>query len=310
MSIFLHILLIIGIVILCIVGFLLAVVLLVLFAPVHYKTSGFYEEGKYELVAGISWLFHILSVSFNINRKDRLIIRLFGFRLNNSKKNTDSENPDYGSDDDFFISDTDDFSGVKSNDSQEKAEEDNTGESMEKPDISKDIFPNMPLNGDAPENISDDSDSFEIDKVIERAEQSFEHAKSKIEDKVSSKRSLCDKIKRYIEIIDSNRFRKAFEYSKDKLVRLLKHILPHRYEIRAVCGFEDPSLTGRVLAIYSMLFPWISKHVYFKADFENETVKIYGRAKGHLFVFKVLVIAASVYFNKNIRKILKMFREV
>ncbi len=98
--------------------------------------------------------------------------------------------------------------------------------------------------------------------------------------------------------------------AKEKLIKLLKHILPRKLNIEARLGFYDPSVTGSILAISGMLYPLINRHIHVYGDFENQCIDINGNFKGRICIFKILIIALQVYFNKNIKKVIKLFREV
>ncbi|MBR5897169.1 MAG: hypothetical protein IKZ39_06085, partial [Lachnospiraceae bacterium] len=96
MAVFLKILAIIGIVLLSILGIILLAVLLVLFVPVRYKAEGSFKDNKPKLVAGGSWLLHIVSVRYTLGEADPLCIRVFGFKIKSKKE----AEPDFEEDDD------------------------------------------------------------------------------------------------------------------------------------------------------------------------------------------------------------------
>ena len=95
-----------------------------------------------------------------------------------------------------------------------------------------------------------------------------------------------------------------------KIFKLFKHICPRKLQIDGEVGFDDPSVTGQILVITSMLKPVLGKNVRIVGNFEEPIISIEGKLKGRITVFRVLWTGAVLYFNKNIRKIIKMFREV
>ncbi|MBR5356888.1 MAG: DUF2953 domain-containing protein, partial [Lachnospiraceae bacterium] len=119
-----------------------------------------------------------------------------------------------------------------------------------------------------------------------------------------------DKIKKYIELIKSDLFERAFDKAKDSLVRLIKHILPRKWNLDAVVGFEDPSVTGQILVYYSALIPFIASHVHVKGDFENVVTDVKLDAKGRITLIVLLTVLLSAYFNKDIKRVIKLLREV
>ncbi|MBR5994604.1 MAG: hypothetical protein IK018_12430 [Lachnospiraceae bacterium] len=313
MTVFFKILAIIGIVLLSILGIILLAVLLVLFVPVRYKAEGSFKDNKPRLVAGGSWLLHIVSVRYTLGETDPLCIRVFGFKIKSKKE----AEPDFEEDDDEFIEYTPD------NVSNEQSKVDYKAESVasenvvsvttvEKPaeEVSSELEDSSENTAEpeAKENlILEDEQAEKPSKPVSKPKK----AKSKNEpNKNFENRSFYDKIKKYIEIIESRRFKKTFEYSKKKVFKLLKHICPRKLQIDGEVGFDDPSVTGQILVITSMLKPVLGKNVRIVGNFEEPIISIEGKLKGRITVFRVLWTGAVLYFNKNIRKIIKMFREV
>lgn len=313
MAVFLKILAIIGIVLLSILGIILLAVLLVLFVPVRYRAEGSFKDNKPRLIAGGSWLLHIVSVRYTLGETDPLCIRVFGFKIKSKKE----AKPDFEEDDDELI----DYTPAKISDEQPKADykaeivtSENTVNTttVEKPaeEPSSEL---IETSADLAETETEDNLILQDEKVetSSKPESKPKKAKSKNEpNKNFENRSFYDKIKKYIEIIESRRFKKTFEYSKKKIFKLLKHICPRKLQIDGEVGFDDPSVTGQILVITSMLKPVLGKNVRIVGNFEEPIISIEGKLKGRITVFRVLWTGAVLYFNKNIRKIIKMFREV
>lgn len=313
MAVFLKILAIIGIVLLSILGIILLSVLLVLFVPVRYRAEGSFKDNKPRLIAGGSWLLHIVSVRYTLGETAPLCIRVFGFKIKSKKE----AEPDFEEDDDELI----DYTPAKISDEQPEADykaeivtSENTVNTttVEKPaeEPSSEL---IETSADLAETETEDNLILQDEKVetSSKPESKPKKAKSKNEpNKNFENRSFYDKIKKYIEIIESRRFKKTFEYSKKKIFKLLKHICPRKLQIDGEVGFDDPSVTGQILVITSMLKPVLGKNVRIVGNFEEPIISIEGKLKGRITVFRVLWTGAVLYFNKNIRKIIKMFREV
>ena len=97
LSVILTILKIIGIILLVILGLLLTIVLVVLFVPVRYRSEGSFaktEEGfKDEVFVRVTWLLHIVSITFKLKDKDAdFNIRIFGRQLSFGKKQKTKDN--------------------------------------------------------------------------------------------------------------------------------------------------------------------------------------------------------------------------
>ena len=151
-------------------------------------------------------------------------------------------------------------------------------------------------------------------KKSEIADEDFNPKKNESESESNNngltKNGKYDKIKKYIELIQSDLFSRAFEKGKESIIRLLKHILPRKWNLDALVGFEDPSVTGQILVYYSALIPFIASHVRIRGDFENVVTDVKLDAKGRITLIVLLTVLLSAYFNKDIKRVIKLLREV
>ena len=91
-GVLLSILKIIGIILLCILGFIILLLLMVLFVPLRYRIKGNYKDKIPDFCIKAHYLLHMVSVSFVIKDKSKeLIIRLFGIKLKLKKKKQKEE---------------------------------------------------------------------------------------------------------------------------------------------------------------------------------------------------------------------------
>jgi hypothetical protein len=86
---------------------------------------------------------------------------------------------------------------------------------------------------------------------------------------------------------------------------MAKKILPRKLRADIHFGFDDPAMTGQVLAIASMFYALYYECVDLEPDFENEVLEgtIYMKGKIRLlyFVSFVLKTGVDVWFNKEIK---------
>lgn len=316
MAIFLKVLGIIGIVLLSIIGLILLVLFLVLFVPVRYKAEGSFKDNKPSFSARGSWLLHLLSLRFTFGEEEPLIIRVCGFKI--KKKEEKVPNFDEESDENDDIKEyshvTDEIQVHEV--PQEPTQEEKVPEARVMAELTTHESVITEPVASEPDNAEsqEESDGFaelpKKPKIAEAHKKREKSPKNEGSKKDFENPGFYDKIKKYIEIIESKRFKRAFEYSKDKILKLLKHILPKRFKIYGEVGFDDPSVTGQILVITSMLIPIVGDKINIRGNFEEPVIDIRGNLKGRITLFKVLWTLAVLYFNKNIRKIIKMFREV
>ena len=97
----------------------------------------------------------------------------------------------------------------------------------------------------------------------------------------------------------------------DKLLRLIRCLLPKKMSGRIEVGFEDPSVTGELLALWAAAMPLHRGIPEIVPDFEAE--QGYGRGEmvlsGRIIVFIILFLILRVLLDRNIRSIRREFRQ-
>ena len=272
LSVLLTILKIIGIVLLCIIGLVLFLVLLILFVPVRYYGGGFYFDKAYDAKVKATWLLHIISVSFDINREEKFIIKVFGFSKSDKEKKRSK----------------------KEKKKKTKKEVDS---------IKKEVV---------------QTESSTITQVTETSKETSKESKKKTrkekkekKDQFSedSKDEIKEKLQKYFDIINTRKFDEAFSLCKKQIRKLLKAILPKRWRIEGKLGFDDPSTNGKIAVLLSVLYPFVSENIKVKTSFEEEVIHVNCRFRGRIFIVTLVYVAIRIYFNKNIKALIGMFKE-
>ena len=90
---------------------------------------------------------------------------------------------------------------------------------------------------------------------------------------------------------------------------LLKHIFPTKIEGQVAFSFENPALTGTALAVLGMTIPFHKNCVQINPRFDGENY-LQGniRAKGRIYGFVFLRAALIIYFDKNIKYVIKRWK--
>lgn len=332
MDLFLKILSGIGLTLLIILIVILSILLLVLFVPVRYGGSGSFKDNKLSFSARASWLLGLVSVKFLFGDDDPLRIKVLFFRLNKKDKKPKKEKikKEKRKKDKAKKKKSEEFAPFDETDSKENTIV-NSAPCENVSDEAVNESGNYAETGTATgtessvvtvteevslDHIEEPADAFSdlipenIDSLKEKSKNKNKKKKKIKTNSDTNKRSIYDKIKKYLEIIESKRFKRAYAFCKEKIKRLLKCVCPRKWELNAVVGFDDPSTTGNILCYTSMLYPFIAKHIHICGDFENERIEADLKFKGHITAFRILWIGVTVYFNKDIRKLIKMFKEV
>lgn len=300
-SIILSILKVIGIVLLCILGLLLLVVLAVLFVPIRYKvwadTNINDEDKEYHVKLKVSWLLCFVRGKFIYPEGKGFILKIGPITVigkekkakNQKRRKSDSKN------------------NVYINENSVTEVENTSDEDIDKEE-----------NKECHDKIRD----YELlNELLE--EENNRKSKSLKEKIVYTWQKICDKIKeiwnkiknifknikKYIDIIKSDEFTSSFDLCKISLGRIFRMIKPRKVKINGTIGFKNPEQTGYMCALVGVLSPIYKKQLYITPDFENFIINSEILIKGRIYIFVIVKIAIKAFFDKNIRKVLEMFRK-
>ena len=307
--IFLNILKIIGIVLVVLLCILLVLILLVLFYPVKYRIFGtevYDKENKSDIHIRLSWIFHLIGVNVDIDPEFTAGLRILFVKKNlmkdrDTSNNRSDNNGDGGScDSDSCNNDSIDAEDIKNIFETDIKNTDNIAVAEEK--INANATKAYSSNIETENNSSDNDDPFDSnDTSEEESDTEREIKKEKI-------KRLTAKIKK---ILKDDSCKEALNKIKTELINLLKAIMPYKLYLKAEFSAGSPDKTGMVLGILAM-FPIGYKNKWkIRPDFEREEIYIDSAfdIKGHIFLYKILVIAIRVLVDKNCRKLYNEIRK-
>ena len=318
---------ILGIILLCVIGFILVLLLLILFVPVRYRIDssiprtdlekGFDVEKIYAKVS-FSWLLHILSGGIVYPENKQFEVRLFGIRIFPlRKKNEKADNKD-NKDEGKPSSGVVEMSNIPESDHVEAAKEE--ADSVETDTAEAEVSEKEETNPsdeavagkESDEEASDEPRSFLdvlwniIDKVaniLETPQNVFE----KIQYTISR---VCGKISMIKTTVENDIFKRAFDLVKRKLLRIIKMILPDKCNIRLGLGTGDPAQTAELVGIFGAMYPFLFNKVSFEPDFDEKVIEMDAHLKGHITVFTIVYSAAVCFFNKDVKKVIRRFKKI
>ena len=290
LTVLLLILKILGIVLLVLLGILLALLLIVLFVPVRYQGSGYREEGDpvpVHVQLKVTWLLHLVRVSFIYPEQAFLKVKILFFQIlpvkekkekASNKKEADGKKPktdkkEVGSD----VSDT--TSDQKISDEGNAADEDGGDDRRTLLDFVRKLF---------------------------SAIRNIKYTIRKIYDKINH---IIHNIRYYIKILQTESFKRAFVLCREQLLRLMKMVLPRKVSGTFTIGMEDPAATGQILSIYGILYPLIGDSITVIPDFEKPVMEGSFRFKGKITAFTLIRIAAKIYFDKDLKRVICLFKK-
>lgn len=239
MTVLLMILKIIGYILLGILGLLLLGVLIFLFVPVRYKLSGHYKDDIY-VKGKVSYLFHIISASFEFKDSFIMKIRILGIPIKPSKGNRKKE----------------------------------------------------------PEK---------EDKSTDKEEKTKENEKDKPSE--TSNKDGITKIKGFLDILGSDVTKNAWDTCKNRMLKLIKQVLPRKVNVVVRAGLEDPFYTSIIMAIYNVLYVYVGAGLKLYPVYEEGTFEAEGVIKGRILPAPCLYQVIRVLLNKDCRRFLKLIKK-
>ena len=154
-------------------------------------------------------------------------------------------------------------------------------------------------------------------KAIHRKFRKFFKRLTDIPDRIRKKtaafrkkiRSITKEINWWREFVDHPRTREALSFLWKNAKGLIRHILPTRIRGHITFGSEDPAVTGAVLAGLGMSFPLHRNCVAVTPLFDEGNV-FEGDVdlKGRIYGAVLLRTAIRIYFNKNIKYVIRRWR--
>lgn len=304
---------IIGIILAVILGLVLLVICIVLFVPICYRADLHGSGSAKELTvhAKVSFLFGLIKAVFALeNGKTDLSVRIAWKKLGDSDpvedkaKDRDGEMPKPEKKAVMQKSQTiqkEEQDGTP-NRITDKVVEDET-EKIEKTEQSAKIYPESTEKKQRKKKErKEDSDSAsKIEQITEKIKCTYH----KFCDKINQITEKKDKIS---DFLTDETHKNAFLKLKNEAFHLLKILKPKKIQGEITFGFEDPSLTGRILAWISMIYPWIGEHTDITPDFEHRTLSGDLRIRGRLYVITLVVTAIRLILSKAVRRSFKDIR--
>lgn len=301
LHILLWILKFIGILLAVLVGILLLAIICVLFVPIRYtvKADGrlLGEEQALHARVKISWLFHILNITFIYPEAAYLRVRIFCFTVFNSSRLKMDDEQKTGRIE----------PQVKLTESPQGQVETVQRENITKSEESKTV---EIVETENKQGIFDRIKGFfqviiNLWKRCMDALKNIQYTIRKIYDRI---RAVIENIRYYTDVIKSDVFQRAWQDCKKQLLRILRMLKPSKCKINLLAGTGDPGSTGQLWSVYGILYPLIGNNVFLKTDFENQIVEGDLYIKGKVQMWVLALAAFRLYRDKDIRRLLKMLK--
>ena len=302
MAILLTILKIIGIVLLCIFLLLVTLLILILFVPVRYQIRGYRkEEDEVPVRAAVkvSWLLHMINVAFRYPEEAYIKVRIFCFTVFSTSKEQET------------FSGEKEASGQKTNQTKKemKQTEEKTAEEKmtEEKTTNEHDIPEKELDEEA--QIPEMEEQIKISGFLKKLFEILKNIKYTIRQIYDKIRHIIKNIRYYIRILKSDTFRRAWSLCSCEALGLLRDILPRKLTADFIVGTGDPAGTAQILSIEGVLYPLVGDHISITPDFEHSIIEGNFFVKGRITVWRLLLTAIKVYFNRDLRRVIRLFKK-
>ena len=122
-------------------------------------------------------------------------------------------------------------------------------------------------------------------------------------------REICDKIKELLrkkdiimDFLTNVTHKAAFEKLLTEGKKLFRRLMPRQFQADIRFGFEDPAVTGKVLAGISMIYPLICEHTEIHPDFCQQILKGNLFMKGKIRAIIFVAMLWNMLLNANVRR--------
>ena len=294
----LQILKIIGIVLACIIGFIILLLLLILFTPLTYKIQA---EGE------------------NADIKGSAIARMLGifaFRLNYADKKADYKATIAGIPVYKGGFGKDEAEAVKEVIEEETQPKEPTPEiKSEKETVKAEAKAEKPQAKAEKTLIIEEKKAAEEEKEPEPEDASDEEKPGKLEKLKEKVRGIIDKIRSIYDkyqkakyILEAPVTKRAWQFIKARLIDLLNHIRPRSVKGHIDFGFDDPATTAEVYGVAGSVACLIDDRLIVAPDFDKKGIDLDVEIKGRIFVGYVLLLFLKVWRNKDLKRVRNYIR--
>lgn len=308
MSVILLILKIIGIVLLALLGLLVLFLCAVVFYPIGYRITGRFED-ELEIHARLHWLFYLFCFNFRVVQEEKCaVIYIFGIpkqiypaaekkEKRHRRKKGSSQSTDY--DEETYDWETEE------DDEAESALQTMQMTSIETGEVTSSENDFSQEGVALPDKIS------AWKRFLRKIKQIFEKIKNFFQTLPDKVRSVYNNFSKWKEIFTDEANRASVRLIWSEIKYLAFHYKPRKIKADICYGLGDPALTGKSLAILSMIPFLYKKTVQIVPDFETEEFFVKGNldVRGYIRIFHLIRSGLHIWKDDNCKKFIRKLRQ-
>lgn len=320
---------IIGILLGALLGLILLAVVLILCVPVQYRVSFCKNNARLGGSANVSWLFHIINVKMRYDKEKGMEkdVCLFGISMLKRLEKRKNKRAEAAAKAEKH---TNTEEAKQPRPKEQPAEQVNAQRADEtvRTATQKSEYDakSEPKRTEPPLRAAQDITSTH-DTLWERAERfilSAVHAAGRAVRRILliphrilravsnfrlTVRTICGKIRQWRSFLNSPELRAALRVILKNGRKLLRHVLPKQIRGSVHFGFDDPALTGQLLAAISLVYPVLPRKLMVIPDFEGQVLEADVSARGRIYGIVLLKLAVQTYFQSRVKEIIKQYKE-
>ncbi len=143
-----------------------------------------------------------------------------------------------------------------------------------------------------------------VEVVKRKKPNAFVRFSAKVHAFFSRLKKTLTKAENWIRFLTSDTFKDAKDVVLREGLPMLKHVLPKKISGFVAFGFEDPSVTGKILGLLGVFCGFIPEKLEIRPDFEEKKLEADVQIKGRIFLIVLLIHTVKIFMNKNFRKVL------
>lgn len=299
---------VIGWILLGILGFILFLLILILFFPISYRIEG--KKGVSDpasLSAKAWWLFGFIRAIFNYPKPGKPIVKVLFFTVFGKEKKRIGQD-DQGKAEsqtqqtDQAGADEQAMPNGQGTDGRTKADGLAGTDGQQQTDGLADK--------DSQASPTDQSESTQAKENGKDEKTEVPHAgkrKGFLDKLRNAKKRISAEYHFYKKLWEAEDTKPFVKETLARIFHILKNLLPRKLSGSLRFGAASPDITGYIFGIYCIISSYFSKKFRFSfdPDFENEVLEAEIRIDGHFCVFVLLWDGLRIFFDRRLRKIKK-----
>ena len=112
---------------------------------------------------------------------------------------------------------------------------------------------------------------------------------------------ITEKKDKMSDFLTDETHKNAFLKLKNEAFHLLKKLKPKKIQGEITFGFEDPSVTGYILALISIIYPFLEGQTEIIPDFEHKVFEMDLHIEGKIRLLYLFLFAFHMLMDNNVR---------